>query len=220
MASAHPHANIRRMAPQTLGKILRWFAAAALLACACSPTPPTAVSRTAPPPPEWHAPAPCERIAAITVIKRERRLFAYCDGGALVQMGVALGRGATGPKRVLGDARTPEGAYRVAGPPRGSRFHQFIPIDYPSLADAEDARTEGRLSEAEYRRIAAAHAQDEPPPADTALGGYLGLHGEGVRWRGDSRRRDWTLGCIGLADADVDFLAARISVGTPVSILP
>ena len=52
------------------------------------------------------------------------------------------------------------------------------------------------------------------------LGGHLGFHGEGKRWRGDSRLLDWTYGCFGLADADVDFLAERSAVGTPVSIEP
>jgi murein L,D-transpeptidase YafK len=217
MASAHPDANIRRMVLQNLGKVSWLFAAAALLACACRPTSPPPVSNA---PPELHAPPPCERIAAIAVIKRERRLLAYCDGGGLVEMVAALGRGAAGPKRGLGDARTPEGEYRVAGSPRLSRFHQFIPIDYPSLADAEAAHSEGRLSDGDYRRIAAAHADGQEPPPDTSLGGSLGIHGEGMKWRGKSRQLDWTLGCIGVTDADVDFLAERIAIGTPVSILP
>ncbi|TMA35739.1 MAG: murein L,D-transpeptidase, partial [Deltaproteobacteria bacterium] len=72
----------------------------------------------------------------------------------------------------------------------------------------------------DYHRIATAHARGEPPPSDTALGGSLGFHGEGDRWRGDTRYFDWTYGCIGLADADVDFLARRSEVGTPVVIEP
>jgi len=171
------------------------------------------------PSPRAEAPAVCEQIVAIEVSKREHRLRAECQGGALVEMMVALGRGAAGPKLRVGDSRTPEGRYRI-GAARPSRFHRFIPLDYPSLSDAETALVEGRLSDADYRRIAAAHAQGQPPPADTALGGYLGLHGEGNRWRGDSRLIDWTLGCIGLSDADVDFIASRCAVGTPVSIFP
>ena len=165
------------------------------------------------------AEALCERIVAIAVSKQERRLRAECEDGALVEMVVALGREATGPKLRMGDLRTPEGVYRI-GAARPSRFHRFIPFDYPSLSDADIALREGRLSKADHRRIADAHAHGEPPPADTALGGFLGLHGEGVRWRGDSQLLNWTLGCIGLSDADVDFIAARIAAGTPLSILP
>lgn len=193
---------------------------AALLACACA-RPPAALPPPPAPPPELQAPARCERILQIEVSKRERRLRARCEGGGVVEMRVAVGRGSNGDKREAGDSRTPEGHYRISGPPRPSRrFYRFVPIDYPSLADAATARAEGRLSESDYRRIAAAHGLGEPPPADTALGGQLGFHGEGKRWRGDSRHLDWTYGCIGLADADVDFIAARSAVGTPVVIAP
>ena len=197
---------------------LRNAAAALLFANACAPAPPPPA-----PVPAMAEPAPalaCDRILVIEVAKRERRLRAHCEGGAVVEMPVALGRGPAGDKRTMGDARTPEGHYRISGPPRKSRFHRFLPIDYPSMADAATARAEGRLSEADYRRIAAAHGLAEPPPWDTSLGGQLGLHGEGKKWRGDSRYLDWTFGCIGLADADIDFIAARSSIGTPVVIVP
>jgi murein L,D-transpeptidase YafK len=162
----------------------------------------------------------CERIVSISVSKHDRRLRVYCEDGTRVEMVVALGRGTGGAKREMGDARTPEGHYRFSGPARASRFHRFIPFDYPSLSDAESARIQGRLDDGGYRRIAAAYARGEAPPADTVLGGQLGIHGEGERWRGDSRLLDWTLGCIGLADADVDFIAARSAIGTPVWIGP
>src|SRR2546426_3669287 len=182
---------------------------AVLLACACAPKPaalPALPPLPGPPAPfDLRARAQCYRIVAIEVSKRERRLRAHCEGGGVVEMTVALGRQPTGPKRDAGDTHTPEGHYRISGSPRPSRFHRFVPIDYPSMADAETARAEGRLSKADYRRIADAHARGDPPPADTALGGHLGFHGEGKRWRGDSRFLDWTYGCIALADADVDF---------------
>ncbi|HKA13741.1 MAG TPA: L,D-transpeptidase [Myxococcota bacterium] len=196
----------------------RW-AAAALLACACARAP-----AALPPPPPLPSPpilpTRCERIVAIEVHKSERRLIAHCEGGDVVQLPVAVGRANVGPKRDAGDSRTPEGHYRVSGPAHESRFHRFVPIDYPSLADAEVGLADGRLSEADYRRIADAHARGETPPPDTALGGALGFHGEGARWAGDSQFFDWTYGCIALADRDVDFIAARVEVGTPVVIEP
>jgi murein L,D-transpeptidase YafK len=196
------------------------WGAAVLLAWACARAPVEAPVPATPPSPHEVAPAPpCERITLILVHKSTRRLRAYCEGGAVVEMIAAMGRG-EGPKRARGDARTPEGRYKINGPPRRSRFYRFLPIDYPGLADAEIARITGRLSKADYQRIIGAHARGMPPPADTALGGQLGFHGEGKRWRGDSRDLDWTYGCVGLADADIDFLAARSVIGTPVVIGP
>ena len=69
---------------------------------------------------------------------------------------------------------------------------------------------------ASSKRTAAARM----PPQDTALGGLLGLHGEGARWRGESKGLDWTYGCIALADAELDFVIARVKKGTPLTILP
>jgi murein L,D-transpeptidase YafK len=154
------------------------------------------------------------------VIKSRRLLRAHCEGGRVVELTVALGRDTDGTKRSAGDTRTPEGRYRVSGPPRSSRFHLFIPIDYPSVEDARSARADGRISAEAYARIVDAHERGEPPPHDTPLGGHLGFHGEGRRWQGDSVDLDWTYGCIALPDADIDFLAARIAVGTPVAIAP
>ena len=199
--------------------------AALALALACTRAlPPPAVPEPAPPVPpapaaEPRAPGACLRIERVVVHKGQRRLWARCAGGAVVTLPVALGRAPEGPKRAMGDQRTPEGEYRVAGPPRASRFHRFLPIDYPSIADADRALAEGRLVRGEHAGIVAAHRNGRLPPANTSLGGGLGFHGEGVRWRGESAALDWTDGCVALSDSDLDFLIARVGEGTPVSLL-
>jgi hypothetical protein len=124
-----------------------------------------------------------------------------------------------GPKQRLGDERTPEGEYRIVGRARPSRFHRFLPIDYPSEADAERALAEGLITEREREAIASAHRTGRLPPQHTALGGYVGFHGEGPRWQGDLDL-DWTEGCFALEDAAIDALAERAPPGTPVRILP
>ncbi len=135
-------------------------------------------------------------------------------------MRVSIGRGEVGPKRKRGDRRTPEGDYAIAGPARESRFHLFIPIDYPSIRDAGLALAEGRLDAASYDRIADAHDRGTLPPQDTPLGGHLGLHGEGESWRGQSVRHDWTFGCIAVTDDEIEVLATLLEPGVTVSIHP
>lgn len=147
-------------------------------------------------------------------------LRAFCAHGEIVEMTTALGREPIGHKRELGDLRTPEGLYRVAGPARESDFRLFIPLDYPSRADADAALAARELSLDEYARIAAAHAAGEEPPADTSLGGAIGIHGEGRRWQGYTGRVDWTHGCVAVTDPEIEFLAERVETGTPVEILP
>jgi murein L,D-transpeptidase YafK len=166
------------------------------------------------------APPPCLQILRIEVWKRDRTLQALCKRGATIKMKVALGREEIGPKTRSGDHRTPEGKYRISDKASASRFHLFLPIDYPSKEDAEAAFSEGRVSRAEYHRVVRAHERGAPPPHDTALGGNLGFHGEGDRWRGDSEDLDWTYGCIAVTDAEIEFIAERVEPGVPVWIHP
>ena len=135
-------------------------------------------------------------------------------------MRVALGRDARGHKLRSGDHRTPEGEYRVVGAARPGRHHLFLRIDYPSRRDAEVALAEGRLPRSDYERILRAHADGMPPPDDTAIGGNLGFHGEGDRWRGDSRHLDWTYGCIAVTDDEIELLVSRVDPGASVWIHP
>jgi len=200
--------------------------AALVLALACArpallpPAPEAPVEPALPPPASKPPPSPCLHIERLVAHKAERSLEVFCAGGAVFTFVAAFGREPVGAKRAAGDERTPEGDYRIAGPARPGRFHRFLPIDYPSPADADRALAERRLSPADHRRILDAHARGKLPPQDTELGGLLGLHGEGARWRGESKQLDWTYGCIALADAELDFVAARVTLGTPVTILP
>jgi len=155
----------------------------------------------------------------LEVRKRERVLEAYCRGGGQRVFPIALSRDPVGAKRRRGDQRIPEGHYRIAGEPRASRFHLFLPIDYPSPADADRGLAERVITRSQHRRIVAAHGAGHLPPQDTALGGLLGFHGEGRRWRGDLDL-DWTEGCIAVSDETIRWLAELARRGTPVSIQP
>jgi hypothetical protein len=178
-----------------------------------------------PPPPiptpeELRAEAECPRILRLSIDKSERQITASCAGGSVRSFRVALGQLPLGYKREQHDLRTPEGFYRIAEAPRGSRFHVFMLLDYPSLADADRALSTGYITPKTYLRIARAVARGDLPPQDTLLGGVIGIHGEGDAHRGRSRSEDWTLGCIALSDAEAEWIAQRVAVGTPVSIEP
>jgi hypothetical protein len=215
-----------RQRQQTRSGVLCAALAASVLAAGC------AFWRAPEPPPPADLPkldaittlpeAPtCPRIAAIEVRKAERLLVARCDPGPEIVMKAALGRDPVGTKRSQGDRRTPEGSYRVSGPAEPSdRFHRFIPIDYPSSRDADEALSRGVIGPAAHARIVARHERRQMPPQDTALGGELGLHGEGPRWQGSTAHLDWTFGCVAVRDHEIDFLAERVERGTWVWIHP
>jgi murein L,D-transpeptidase YafK len=208
--------------PRTGARVL--LAAIWLIGCATPPT--SSAPPVAPPPAQLDASTSlasnpfCPRIAHIVVRKSEHLLVAQCDPGPVIAMTVAIGRSPVGTKLARGDQRTPEGNYRVSGPAHRSRFHLLIPIDYPSRRDADAALARGAITPGEHARILARRSQDRPPPQDTALGGHLGLHGEGREWLGESDGLDWTFGCIAMSDAEIEFLAQRVRRGTPVWIQP
>ncbi len=152
--------------------------------------------------------------------KATRTLRVLCRDGGERSWPVALGREPVGPKREAGDSRTPEGEYHLRGRGRDSRFHLFIIMDYPSREDAAAGLRAGLISLRTYGRILEAHNHSVLPPQDTALGGILGLHGEGARWSGDSQYLNWTNGCIGMTDEQIDFLAVHAPAGTLITISP
>lgn len=195
--------------------------AALLLACPKRPPAPDAVPPPKPPEPTapvWIEPQACKRVERLEVRKKERALLATCVGGGTVRFPIALSR-VRGAKRVRGDDKMPEGSYRIAGPPRKSRFHIFIPFDYPSKADADRGLAEGVIEKDVHAAIAHAHAKRRMPPQDTPLGGALGIHGEGPRWRGDLDL-NWTQGCVAVSDAAIEHLARTVRPGTPLAIVP
>jgi L,D-transpeptidase-like protein len=207
----------RTRATRAIAALLVATAFAPIAGCARKPAAAPAPTPPAPPPGPID-PSACGRVLRIEVRKAERLLTAECAAGGYVAFPIALSREA-GPKRARGDLRMPEGDYAIADHAYPSRFDLFVPIDYPSIADADRALAERRIDRATRDAIAQAHAQGLMPPQDTALGGAIGLHGEGARWRGDLAL-DWTDGCVALSDRAIEQLALLLRRGTPLRILP
>jgi len=199
-------------------RILALVGAFAVTGCP-KPAPPPAPPPPAPAPePPLATPDTCQRVVRIDVFKSERKLTAECKAGGRLEYPIALSR-ERGPKRKQGDLRMPEGDYEIAGPARTSRFHLFIPFDYPSSADAKLALAEGRIDEGTYAAVVAAQKRGHLPPQETPLGGALGIHGEGVRWRGDLDL-NWTEGCVAVTDHAIEELSRLVRRGTPLRIHP
>jgi len=131
---------------------------------------------------------------------------------------ISIGRGGASKQRQRGDLSTPIGDYRITSIQPSSRYGVFIALNYPNRDQAEQARQAGRISTTDYRRLLAAEDSGATPPADTALGGNIGLHGLGA---GDIRvhqAMNWTRGCVALTNQQVSALLPWIRVGTRVQI--
>ncbi len=149
----------------------------------------------------------------IVVTKSARRLELYADGKLVRTYTVALGFEPVGDKARQGDGRTPEGDFYVYTKNDKSAYYLSLGLSYPNEADAARGLRDGLISRAQYERIRRAIRRKTAPPQNTALGGLIFIHGNGAR-------RDWTLGCVALEDADVRELFDAVPVGTAVTIKP
>ena len=141
-----------------------------------------------------------ERADRILVEKAARRLTLLRGERVLATYPVSLGFAPVGPKAREGDGRTPEGLYTIAYRNPQSVAHLSLKVSYPSPADAAAARAQG-----------------------VAPGGDIMIHGlmNGFSWAGRLHRlMDWTQGCVGVTNAEMRAIYARVDVGTPIEIRP
>jgi murein L,D-transpeptidase YafK len=149
-----------------------------------------------------HAPAepPSAAADSLRINKSKRLLKVYVDGDVDVRYRVALSLDPTGPKRVQGDRRVPEGRYQVAFHVPGSIAHKALYVSYPNARDRRHAR----------RR------QRKP-------GGAIEIHGLhwSMAWMGRLHQLfNYTLGCVAVTNSQIDHLYRAVPDGTPVRIVP
>jgi murein L,D-transpeptidase YafK len=144
--------------------------------------------------------SPTPRADSILIIKHERKLYVLHDDFPLRTYRIALGLSPTGAKEHAWDFRTPEGSYIIDFRRENSHYFKALHISYPSAAD--------------LKRSSALHR---------SAGGDIFIHGEPNRpTKPDSyyKTRDWTNGCIALADEDLQDLWDLTAGPTPVEIVP
>jgi murein L,D-transpeptidase YafK len=161
------------------------------------------------------------RRPTIVVYKAERQLLYFENDILKRRFPIVLGRKPQGKKERRGDHRTPEGEYYVTSKTSRSRFFRFLGLSYPNIEDAQRGLLSHLIDRGQYLRIKEAINHGDTPPWGTALGGYIGIHGEG-EYSGFTRRHriDWTEGCISISDDDMRTLYGSVGVGTPVLIFP
>ena len=136
-------------------------------------------------------------VRRVMVLKAERSMILLGDRDReLRSYPIRLGFTPVGPKRFMGDGRTPEGDYRIVRRNPASRFYLSLGIDYPSRADREAARRIGK----------------DP-------GGDIMIHGQPRRVNG-LIKADWTEGCVAVANAHMDEIWRYVPTGCPILIRP
>src|SRR5271165_1735682 len=150
--------------------------------------------------------SPAESIAtamradAILIVKHERKLYLLRDNSPLRSYRIALGLSPNGAKEHEWDFRTPEGSYIIDFRQEHSHYFKALHISYPSPAD--------------LKRSSTLHLR---------AGGDIFIHGEPNRPTKPLsyyKTRDWTNGCIALADEDLQDLWNLTAGQTLVEIVP
>ncbi|MBM7865477.1 LysM peptidoglycan-binding domain-containing protein [Heliobacterium gestii] len=156
---------------------------------------------------------------SIFVDKSDHTLSIMSNGKALKAYHVELGEGGLGDKQVQGDRKTPEGnlyitekiVYSPADEFLGTRWMR---LSYPNIEAGERGLAQGLIDQQTYNAIVYANNNGLTPPQETALGGAVGIHGGSSVEFG----KDWTYGCVGLSNRDVEEIYPLVSVGTAVHI--
>lgn len=131
---------------------------------------------------------------------------------------VAIGRNGYAVQRKQGDGTTPLGTFHLAWINPDSRFNIFLGLDYPNQQQAEAAWRRDLIDFDTYYSIRRALAKGRVPPQNTALGGYIGIHGTGTTSERLQRYVNWTQGCVALTNQQIKRLARWVKVGMKVVI--
>lgn len=155
----------------------------------------------------------------IVVSKSSHTLSLVYNGEVIKSYHVELGEGGTGDKQVEGDHKTPEGTFyvtdkQVMDPPDYYLGSRWLGVSYPNIEDAQRGLQQGLIDQQTYDEIVNAVNNGENPPQDTALGGNIGIHGGSVPSFGS----DWTWGCVGLKNSDIQEFYGYMHGGTPIII--
>ncbi len=136
----------------------------------------------------------------ILVDKVAHKLYVYQSGKAIRSYEAEFGPNWMAHKERNGDRATPEGNYHITSKKeRGNTiYHKALLLDYPNAED---------------RRQFALKKKKGLISRGAGIGSLIEIHGNG------GKGFNWTSGCIGLRDKDIDDLYRLINTGTAVTIV-
>jgi murein L,D-transpeptidase YafK len=141
-----------------------------------------------------------ERADLVRVVKSKSRLYLEKDGEVFASFRATFGAQPKGHKQQEGDEKTPEGRYFLTYKNSNSAFYRSIAVSYPNDEDREKARKLG-----------------------VDPGGDIMVHGQANGWEWIapvSQFVNWTDGCIGLSNKDMDIVWGAVEPGIPIVIEP
>lgn len=134
-------------------------------------------------------------VTSIVINKSARKMYLLHGNEILKDYEIDLGFAPAGHKQFKGDGKTPEGSYLIDRKNPRSSFFLSLGISYPNSYDRAYAASQGK----------------EP-------GGDIFIHGQPNNTR--AKGKDWTAGCISVADKEISEIYSMVNVGTLITIRP
>lgn len=161
-----------------------------------------------------------EALAPWIIVDTETRSLTVLNGSEILARyeNIAVGRGGVGLSRLRGDGKTPVGIFRIAWINRKSQYNLFFGLDFPNLDHAYRAYTTHLIDADEFQAIKVAFERQETPPQNTALGGFIGIHGIGDGSRLIHDQFNWTDGCVAVTNEQIEEIDKWATLGTKVVI--
>ncbi|MDN3446717.1 L,D-transpeptidase family protein [Psychrobacter sp. APC 3281] len=138
-------------------------------------------------------------IDRVFVDKSDRVLKLMSDGKVIRSYRIALRNSPSGHKQQEGDQRTPVGVYTLDYKNADSIAHRSIHISYPNDEDKARAQSLG-----------------VNPGGDIMIHGQMNGFGYLALF---NQRRDWTDGCIAVANDEMDEIMDAVTLGIPIEIV-
>lgn len=155
----------------------------------------------------------------IRVSKEKRRVYLYRGTELVDTFQADLGYNSFADKKRRGAQsrpdhwRTPEGTFYVVHKNSQSEFYKALVLNYPTVEDARRGFENDLISRHQYEAIKRAQEEYRIPPMNTALGGWIEIHGDGT-----GEATTWTQGCVAVRNQDMNVLWTKVQVGTPVLV--
>nr|WP_320047871.1 L,D-transpeptidase family protein [uncultured Ilyobacter sp.] len=134
------------------------------------------------------------KIDLVKVDKSSKKMFLMSGSEVIKVYDISLGRDPVGHKKKLGDKKTPEGIYILDYKNSQSIYYKSIHISYPNEKD----------------KVAAAKKGWDP-------GGSITIHGQK---KSSLSKEEWTEGCIGVTNREIDEIWELLDLPVTIIIEP
>jgi murein L,D-transpeptidase YafK len=125
-------------------------------------------------------------------------MLVYDNDKLLKTYNISLGHNPIGDKVYEGDNKTPEGNFIIDSKNSKSTCYKNLGISYPDKKHIDFAKSIGKTA-----------------------GGNIKIHGlpnKEPYWGKFHRLKNWTNGCVGVTNEEIDELYYAVNIGTPIII--